>query len=237
MPLLMGETQDWPERILINQWRDKISARSDRFRLDHTGKLYDMVADPGQRKPVNAAHPPVAQELAARVKKHRDQFMPNYSKDDRPFVIAHPGSKFTQLPARDGVAHGSIKRSNRFPNCSYFTHWTSTDDKITFTAEVAVSGTYQVHLYYAAEEAGAKCELSFNDSALSFQITEPHKVPQLGAEHDRHPRQESYVKDFKSVSIGKIQLTKGTGELTLRAVEIPGAEAMEFRLLLLERVK
>jgi len=48
---------------------------------------------------------------------------------------------------------------------------------------------------------------------------------------------ESYVKDFKAVTIGKIVLKKGKGELTLRATEIPGAEAMEFRLLTLERMQ
>ena len=38
--------------------------------------------------------------------------------------------KFTQIPARDGTAHGNIKRSNMWPNCSYFTNWTSLDDSI-----------------------------------------------------------------------------------------------------------
>lgn len=236
-PLLDGETTDWPRRILINHWKKRVSARSQRFRLDHTGKLYDMIADPGQRTDVRKKHPRVARELAAKVKMHHDRFMPNYEKDERPFVIAHPGSVLTQLPARDGIAHGNIERSNRFPNCSFFRNWTSTDDKITWRAEVGASGTYEVVLYYAAKSAGAKCELIFNDSVLPFEIREAHDVPELGAEHDRHPRVESYVKDFKAVSIGRINLKKGQGELTLRATEIPGEEAMEFRLFTLERVE
>jgi hypothetical protein len=122
------------------------------------------------------------------------------------------------------------------PNCSYFTHWTRPDDSITFTAEVAASGIYQVVLYYAARDAGAKCELSFNDSKLSFAIPAAHDVPEHGAEHDHHPRTESYVKDFKALPIGSIKLEKGAGTLTLKATEIPGKEAMEFRLLTLERL-
>ncbi len=235
-PLLLGASADWPDRILINHWKDKISARSQRFRLDNKGKLFDMVADPGQKKPVNEKHPDALRELSARVKAHRDEHMEGYFKEDRLFVIAHPGSPFTQVPARDGVAHGNIKRSNKFPNCSYFQNWTSVDDKITFKARVAASGTYTVDLYYAAKEAGAKCVLRFNDAVLPFEITEAHDVPELGAEHDRYARAESYVKDFKAVSIGSINLEKGDGELTLKATEIPGAEAMEFRLLTLERV-
>ena len=49
-------------------------------------------------------------------------------------------------------------------------------------------------------------------------------------------RQESYVKDFKAVKMGIIALKKGKGELTLHALKIPGKEALEFRLLMLQRV-
>ncbi|MBM98906.1 MAG: N-acetylgalactosamine 6-sulfate sulfatase [Planctomycetaceae bacterium] len=234
-PLLEGKTQDWPDRLLVNQWRDRTSIRSQRYRLDHEGKLFDMVADPGQRKSVD--NPEVLEKLSAKAKAHRDQFMPDYFKDDRPFVIAHPDSPFTQLPARDAIGHGNIKRSNKFPNCSYFLNWTSVDDKITFKTRVAETGQYNVVLYYAAKDAGAKCELRFNNSILKFQIEQPHNVPQRGAKDDRYKRAESYVKDFKAIPIGTIELKQGEGDLTLKATEIPGREAMEFRLLTLERVK
>ena len=232
-----GSTADsWPDRVLINQWKNRISVRNQRFRLDDKARLYDMVADPGQKTNVAARHPKVVEELGMAAARHREEFMPTYFEDKRPFVIAHPDSPLTQLPARDGKSHGEIKRSNRFPNCSYFRNWSSTEDRITFGAEVAASGIYEVILYYAAREAGAKCELSFNDATLRFQIAEAHDVPEFGGEHDLHPRMESYVKDFKAVTIGKIVLEKGKGELTLRATEIPGAEAMEFRLLTLKRM-
>lgn len=236
-PLLLTRDTDWQERILINHWGRKISARSQRFRLDNTGKLYDMVADPGQRKDVTAEHPETAKKLAACVQRHSDEFMATYYEDDRPFVIAHPDSSLTQIPARDGVAHGGIERSNRFPNCSYFRNWTSTDDRITWSAAVGASGTYRVNLYYAAQEPGAKCELRFKDAVLPFEILESHDVAEFGAEHDRHPRAESYVKDFRAISIGQVHLEKGEGELTLLATEIPGEEAMEFRMLTLERIE
>jgi len=234
-PLLEGKTQDWPDRLLVNQWRDRTSIRSQRYRLDHEGKLFDMVADPGQRKSVH--NPEVLEKLSAKAKAHRDQFMPDYFKDDRPFVIAHPDSTFTQLPARDAIGHGNIKRSNKFPNCSYFLNWTSVDDKITFKTRVAETGHYNVVLYYAAKDAGTKCELRFNNSVLKFEIEQPHDVPQRGAKDDRYKRVESYVKDFKAIPIGTIGLKQGEGDLILKATEIPGREAMEFRLLTLERVK
>lgn len=235
-PLLSGSGTNWRERVLVNQWKDKVSVRSQQFRLGHKGKLFDLIADPGQRTPIND-NPEMVRKLSEIVAAHRKEFMPTYSIDKRPFVIAHPDCAMTQLPARDGKGHGGIKRSNRFPNCSYFGNWTSTEGKITFDVEVMAPGKYQVALYYAAKEAGAKCELSFKEARLPFVIPAAHDVPETGAEHDRSPRGESYVKDFKAVTIGEISLEKGAGTLSLRALEIPGSEAMEFRLLTLERVK
>jgi hypothetical protein len=57
-----------------------------------------------------------------------------------------------------------------------------------------------------------------------------------GGEHDRVPRGESYVKDFKVLKLGTMRLEEGTGDLTLRALEIPGSQVMDFRLLMFTRV-
>ena len=84
---------------------------------------------------------------------------------------------------------------------------------------------------------GALLELSLNLQRLRHTITQPHEVPARGQEHDRVSRRESYVKDFKAVIMGVIELKKGKGELTLRALKIPGQEALEFRLLMLRRLK
>ena len=69
-----------------------------------------------------------------------------------------------------------------------------------------------------------------------FLIDKAHDVPARGQENDRVQRRESYVKDFKPLKMGKINLKKGKGELTLQATEIPGKTALEFRLLMLRRL-
>ena len=77
--------------------------------------------------------------------------------------------------------------------------------------------------------------MTFNGSQLSGRIADGHDPPLRGDEHDRVERQESYVKDFKSMTLGTIHLEKGKGTLTLQATEIPGKQVMEFRLLMLTR--
>ena len=55
-------------------------------------------------------------------------------------------------------------------------------------------------------------------------------------DEDRDKRIESYVKDFKPLDLGVISLKKGIGTLTLQALDIPGSQVMDFRLMMFERV-
>jgi arylsulfatase A-like enzyme len=239
-PLLLGGKETRGERTLVNSWGpNRVSVRTQQYRLDPDGKLYDMVADPGQHTDVSAAHPDIAERLMKISKEWKNNEMARFGRqfDDRPFVIGHPGSPFTQIPARDGDAHGNIRRSNRFPNCSFFTDWTAPEDRITWDCEVGQSGDYEVELFYTCPSAdvGSTVELSFNTSKLTGKIIEGWDPPLEGMEHDRFPRQESYVKEFRRMSLGTIHLEKGKGTLKLQALEIPGAQVMDFRLLYLTR--
>ena len=238
-PLLLGERNKWKERTLINYWRGKTSARNQNFRLDHLGKLYDMTNDPGQLADISALRPKIRNQLLEEVSNWKETVLPELGKDERSFVIGHPNYRWTQVPARDGVSHGAIKRSGRFPNCSYYENWKTTEDKITWNCEVGATGTYEVSIHYALKKGdeGTVVQLSHNNASIEHKFTESHEVPSRGQENDRVERRESYVKDFKEIKIGKINLTKGKGELTLKALEIPGEESIEFRLMMLEKVQ
>ena len=237
--LLLEDNPEWKRRIIINQWKDRISARNQRYRLGDDGGLYDINRDPGQRNDISQQKPDVAERLQTAIDRFKKNVMKGYGVDDRPFIIAHPDYRYTQIPARDGIAHGAIQRSNRWPNCSFFRNWVNVDDIITWGAEVGASGKYRVEIEYACpeEDVGSTIQLSFNDSKLKGKITESHDPPLRGGENDRHPRGESYVKDFKTMELGVIELEKGEGTLTLSALEKPGNQVMEFRLLMLTRVE
>ena len=160
------------------------------------------------------------------------------TSDVRPFPVGHPDHSYTQLPARDGVAHGGIERSSRYPNDSFFTNWTRLDDEITWNVDVLMAGAFDVIVYYTCPDVdgGARVELRFGDSVLTGRITETHDPPLRGMERDRDERIESYVKDFMPLRLGTIDLARGPGTLSLKALEIPGGQVMDFRLLELRRV-
>ncbi|MBT6804755.1 MAG: N-acetylgalactosamine 6-sulfate sulfatase, partial [Verrucomicrobia bacterium] len=162
----------------------------------------------------------------------------DYRKGKRPFTVGHPDFAITQLPARDATASGNIKRSNRFPNDSYFTEWISTEDQLTWNIEVLKQGSFDVviHQSCAPEDLNALMELEFNGSRLRARYTKVWNPPVRGGEHDRVKRQESYVKDFKPFKMGRIKLKKGRGPLRFKAMDLPGNKAPEFRLMELIRI-
>jgi len=224
-------------RMIFSHWRGRVSVRTQQYRLDHEGRLFDMLSDPGQHRDIASEQPAVAERLRAAVAKWKQELLPGLGEDDRPLLIGHPDFQFTQLPARDAQPHGNIQRSNRYPNCSFFTNWTDPNDRITWDVEVVAPGTYDAVLYCtcAEQDIGSSVELSLNDSRLTGQILTAHDPPLHGAADDRVERTESYVKDFRPVKLGSIALEKGRGTLTLRALKIPGTQALDFRLLMLSQ--
>jgi hypothetical protein len=242
-PLLLQTGEAWPDRLYVNHFKGKTSIRSQRYRLDFQGGLFDMINDPGQRTDIRELHPHIYQELLiAQMEFDRDVVaeLPDTQTDERPFLIGHKDYDFTQIPARDAVATGEIQRSNRAPNCSYFTNWTNQEDTITWEAEVLEAGNYQVQVYYTCPEAdlGSVLELSFGDSKITQKVTVANDPPLIGESFDRSERgSESYVKDFKPMDLGVMHLTPGQHTLTLAALEKPGNQVIEMRLLMFNRVK
>jgi len=69
---------------------------------------------------------------------------------------------------------------------------------------------------------------------VSATLTEPNDPPVVGPAEDRVVRDESYTKEFRPFDLGVIALPAGRGELTLRALKIPGSQAMEVQAVVLE---
>jgi arylsulfatase A-like enzyme len=219
---------------------DGVSLKPLQYRLDNGGKLYDLTVDPGQAHDVSTEHAEVQQRLASAMAKWKKELLPGLGDDGRPFPVGYSEFPITQLPARDGVPRGGIRRSASAPNCSYFTEWKRPGDTMIWDIEVATSGKYEALIYYSCpkEDVGSTIELSFNGSRIEGRVSEAHDPPLMGAENDRVPRRgESYVKDWKPLRLGLVDLKQGRGPLTLKATNIPGKQVMDVREILLTLVK
>jgi hypothetical protein len=233
-PLLLAQQADWPDRTIFSHWNGQVSARTDRYRLDAAGKLFDLPVDPGQRRDIAREQPAIAARLAGEVDTWRREVLAELTREPRPFPVGYREFPMTVLPARDAVPHGNVRRSARPPNCSFLENWTSTDDRITWDVEVHTSGQYTAEVLYTcpAVDAGSIVELSLGSRRVQATVREAFDPPLRGARHDRVPRNhESYVKDFAPLKLGTIALPHGRAELTLRALKIPGKRAMDVRLL------
>lgn len=229
-PLLTRQQSEWPDRMLFSMHNKRATVRTQRYRLDPNGQLFDMQTDPNQDKNIASAQP----EAAARLKNALDTWTREMlaltgKPDTRPYPVGY--ARNTLLPARDGVPHGGVQRSSIHPNCSFFRNWTSRDDSMTWDIETARAGEYEATLYYTCppQSVGASIELSFLDAKIHAKVAAAHDPPLTGAAQDRAPRSESLVKDFAPLKMGRFRLEKGRGLLTLRALEIPGKEVADVR--------
>jgi len=253
-PLLMKQNTSWSDRMIFSTWAGRVSVRTQQYRLDDQGKLYDMIADPGQTTAINEKNPAKAAELAEAVKAWRaDVFgkpqaagaqpkakgKPN-AVDQRPLTVGYKEFPITMLPARDGEPRGEVKRSSNAPNCSYFVNWTSKEDSMVWLLDVHTTGKYEVTIDYTCPvpDAGSLVELGFLESKLSGKVG-PGWDPPLYTNQDTLPRPdgESTMKEFRTLKLGAVKLTKGVGPMTLRALEIPGKSVMDVRRVTLTLVE
>jgi arylsulfatase A-like enzyme len=233
-PLLLGTASDWPDRMIFSHQNAKVSVRTQQYRLDDRGALFDMAADPGQTTDIAGKQPEVAAKLRQAVAAWRKEVLPK-GPDERPFPVGYPQFPMTPLPARDGVPHGNVQRSAGAPNCSYFVNWTSPNDRMTWDIEVHTAGRYDVAIYYTCPlaDAGSTVELSFQGSQVQGKVA-PAWDPPLITDQDRVPRKgESIMKEFRPLNLGTMRLEQGRGPLTLRALTVAGKRVMDVRLITL----
>jgi hypothetical protein len=245
-PLLLKRQVDWPDRRLFSTWAGKVSVRTQLHRLDDQGRLFDMQHDPGQTTPINDRDPKTAAQLVAAVKAWRQEMFaaasaPDEKKgqrpaankvDPRPIPVGYREFPITMLPARDGEPRGDVKRSSAAPNCSYFVNWTAKADQMVWRVDVQTAGRYAVVIDYTCPkaDAGALVELRLGENRLKGRVT-PGWDPPLYTNQDTLPRPhgESQMKEFRPLPLGEMQLSRGEGTLTLRALEIPGKSVMDVR--------
>lgn len=247
-PLLMKQDAAWPERMIFSKWGPSASVRTQTHRLDNSGKLFDMIADPGQTTPINDQQPELATRLADALKAWRNEMADenpvdalkriatNAGVDQRPIPTGYREFPITMLPARDAEPRGGVKRSGSAPNSSYFVNWTSTQDSMVWLLDVHTAGRYEVTADYTCKEpdAGSTIELSFRDARLTAKVA-PAWDPPLYTNQDTLPRAsgESRMKEFRTLKLGTITLPAGQAPLTLRALDIPGKSVMDVRRITL----
>ncbi|MBK1875642.1 arylsulfatase [Pelagicoccus mobilis] len=234
---------DWqaPERLLYSYWSERVSARSQDYRLDYEGRLYHIPSDRVEKVDLSNKKPDLTAAMKAAVATWKEALLtPENINKERPLTVGYPGLATTQLPARDAKWSGNINRSAKWPNSSYLTDWVHNEDRVYFNADVGEAATYHVSILYTAtkDAVGSKITLASGEASTSERIQKAHTPLEYGMKYDRVDRSqngESYVKDFATLDIGKIELKEGATTLELSA-DFPSDDGeLEFRMLMLEK--
>ena len=118
-------------------------------------------------------------------------------------------------------------------------NWTDTQSTIEWDVEVPVKGPFEVQMYYScdAKDVGSTIRLSCGDSSIETKITAANEAALIGAVEDRFERVEGYVRRWKPMTLGRIELEAGRQTLKLQAVEVAGDEVANMRLLMFRRIE
>tara|TARA_R110002072_G_scaffold99008_1_gene217950 strand:- start:53397 stop:55211 length:1815 start_codon:yes stop_codon:yes gene_type:complete len=228
---------DWSDRQLFSVWGKRVTVRTSQFRLDDRGALFDIQKDRGQHHDVAKKYPELTRKLREAVAVHRAEATELFAANaERPFTVGYAES--TTLPARDGVSHGTIRRSSKAPNNSFFTNWTRDDDSITWDIEVGAAGRYQATVFYTCPEpnAGVTVRLTWGSSKTETVVTDAFDPPFWDKSKERVAESHYFVKDFKPLELGELTLTEGRDTLTLTAPKLIGGRGIDVYSVVLQKV-
>ena len=217
-PLIEGKARNWPDRILVTdsqrvrdpiKWR-KSSVMTDQWRLVNGKELYDIKADPGQKKNIASANSKVVKRLTKFYDAWWEEIVPSLGKPTAIYLGADaPLANPVTLTCHDWIADGSTPWNQR--------HIRNAEKKPSNTGFWAVdvkrAGEYTVELRRWPKESGA---------AITAQLKAGSDVPGV-TPFRAHPG--------KPFGATKAHLKLGGQELTM-PVKV-GAKSVTFKLKLI----
>lgn len=242
-PLLLGKQADWPDRMLFERnavrtqrWR----FQSGRGRRDKggpgaspRGRLYDMIADPGQKKDVSGKHPEVTTKLADAYDAWQAEAKKGLEGMPPAIPVGHEQRPVVTLLAPEAKMTGKVRFFQGYGWANdWLCNWTDAADRIGWEIDVVAAGKYRAELLYCcpADDVGAKVRVEAGGKAVEARLTEAHDPKPLPSP-DRVKRKEVYEKVWATLAVGVLDLKAGPTEATVSAQTIPGDQAMELKAL------
>jgi len=216
-PLIEGKESNWPDRILITdsqrvrdpiKWR-KSSVMTDQWRLVNGKELYDINADPGQKKNIASANSKVVSRLTKFYDAWWKEIVPTFGKPTAIYLGADaPLANPVTLTCHDWIADGStpwnqrhIRNAEKKPGNTGF-----------WAVDVKRAGEYTVELRRWPKESGATITAELKAGADVPGVTPFRAVP------------------GKFFGATKAHLKLGGQDLTLPVKQ--GAKSVTFKLKL-----
>ena len=245
-PLLRRKANEWPDRMLYSHWggtgnvtTGRGAVRTQKYRYVSERKrefLFDMEADPGQKKDLSKQSPEVFQKLRAA---YRSWFKDVTKRAiERPSIpVGHKARPIVELPAPEAYLEGNVRWNLRSGWANdWVINWTSTEDSVAWELDVVEAARYQVTLLYTCPDGqtGSKVSVEAGGKRVEGTVRKAHDPAPIPSP-DRVKRKEVYEKVWAQLTLGALDLAEGKTRLTVRAISKPGNIVMELKAVRLER--
>ncbi len=243
--LLLGKSDILPERLwFTKKSTESISpdgaARNDRYRFvieKGDTMLFDMKADPGQKKDISAKKYEITQSLAMAYNSWFQDIISDYTSDTE-IRIGYESEKSAYLPSHEAGFSGDIHfmEGHGWAH-DWLVNWTKTKDSVYWNVVVDQTTTFKLELLYSCTEGnvGAILEASNSGNRTEAEITKSHD-PEYNASPDRIKRIEVYEKEWARLSLGNLKLENGNQQIVMKAIDIPNGKVGEIKGLQLTKV-
>jgi arylsulfatase A len=226
------------------------AVRTDRWRAVNEKRgweLYDMLNDPLQKQNLAQAKPDV---LARFSSAYGEWFSDAASAgfDPIPIHVGHPARDEVVLEGHyaylnptggkraDAKLHGISYHGRSGWANDWVDNWASTKAHPYWHLNIVRSGDYRVVLKYACAEAdvGSLLRVEVGGESLELKVDKPF-LPVTIPSPDRIDRKEAPERTWGTLHAGTVRLAKGITQLKIRALQIPGTEALELKAVHLIR--
>ncbi|MBT7301610.1 MAG: arylsulfatase [Victivallales bacterium] len=245
-PLLLGETTDWPERAIFTHRLAGVqmnpaagSLRTPRHRLTLENpsrgyELFNLIDDPAETTDIAEREPQILAQLAAEYERiYAQATAAGFERP--PIPVGCPEFPRVEIPAPLVTMGGGLefKGGKGWAN-DWITNWTTPEDTASWGLHVVHPGSYRVTLMYTcpAEDVGSRIRVTVGAAVAETVLTEAHDPDPLPSP-DRVPRMEMYEKVWSPLAFPPLELAAGDQDLVLRALDIPGGQAMDLKAVIL----
>ncbi len=246
-PLLLEQDVKWADRELFTFRRtgELGAVRNQQWRAvlqrNKQWALYDMAADPGQKKNIAADQRAVVKRLSDLYQaKLKDVSKAGF--ETLPIQVGHDERPAVTLPGHEAFLEPSTKKGisylgrNGWAN-DWITNWTDTDAYPWWEVEVVQAGKYKVALKYVCSKAnvGSRLRVEVGGKSVEGRIEKAHD-PQPIPSPDRVPRGEVYEKTWATLELGEVELRPGRTRLAVKALSKPGPQVVDLKAVQLRKV-
>jgi arylsulfatase A len=247
VPLLDGNTEGWPERMIFSH-QNRLgetrmtpgSVRTQRYRLvnrDKKYELYDMDTDPGQQHDIAGQSPEMTRRLAAAYEAWYAD-VTSSGVEPPPVPVGYPSAEVVAIQGEDAKLHGDLK-FNYIAGWAHdsIVNWRSKDDYVEWNIDVLRPGRYAVTLMYSCPQAdtGSRMQIEIGTQRAEATVTQAHDPLVLDKKRVSTSGPVE-CKEWAPLKFEPVELEAGRATIVTRARSIPGKQAMELKEVHVRRI-